>query len=444
MPKSNAKKKDVPQPIGTGQTVAEAEDMDIGVSPTSTALVSTGPTHKLVIGREDAETVKMLAHLYTGGKQNLTVSDIAKIMITGSEIGLPTTMALMYMHMINDKPSLSGQGMLAILMNCPFITVELPDLGLVKDSVAVTITRHDKPNPQSLTTTFTRDHAQTAGLLNKDPWKKYPQNMMLWRALSNCARMIAPDVIGGMHLTEEMQPGDQYNADAEPITIQSAAERQPVAPKPAASSPAPQPARVDKPYDQWDDPHMAASTIRTPLESTVLRQIYEDAGVSAKNAGYRAKAAVTRLIKDGLLDLKAMSYNEAKAAVYAHYWPLIPGQMPSFLEMLPRVLTVAPSDDEVRDALSLSSEQLGLGGLDDITGYRGTKHQAVGALVAADSGYGDSGAIFDKGGLPDTWHADSIETITEYAMVMNEYFDSRVEAEHADADPDLSENPEEK
>ena len=46
--------------------------------------------------------------------------------------------------------------------------------------------------------TFTMDDAKSAGLTNKDNWKKYPRNMLFARAISNGQKWYAPDVYNGV------------------------------------------------------------------------------------------------------------------------------------------------------------------------------------------------------------------------------------------------------
>jgi hypothetical protein len=56
--------------------------------------------------------------------------------------------------------------------------------------------------------TFTMNDAQTAGLLGKDVWKKYPRNMLFARALMNGCRWYCSDVfLGSVYDPEELEKG---------------------------------------------------------------------------------------------------------------------------------------------------------------------------------------------------------------------------------------------
>jgi hypothetical protein len=48
--------------------------------------------------------------------------------------------------------------------------------------------------------------ASAMGLVGKDNWKKQPVVMLKWRAISACCRVVFPDVIQGMYMTEELNP----------------------------------------------------------------------------------------------------------------------------------------------------------------------------------------------------------------------------------------------
>lgn len=75
------------------------------------------------------------------------------------------------------------------------------------------------------------DRARALGLLNKDNWKKQPSAMLIARATSECARLIAPDALLGIpYSTEELQdldqaPGQAPAADRKPRGIQTLASR---------------------------------------------------------------------------------------------------------------------------------------------------------------------------------------------------------------------------
>jgi hypothetical protein len=59
---------------------------------------------------------------------------------------------------------------------------------------------------------FTMDDARRAGLAGGENWKKYPRNMLLWRAMSNGAKFFCPDAFAGA----PVYTPDELGADVDP------------------------------------------------------------------------------------------------------------------------------------------------------------------------------------------------------------------------------------
>lgn len=104
------------------------------------------------------------------------------------------------------------------------------------------------------TVIWTIERAQKLGLTNKDQWKKQPMTMLIARATSECARLIAADAILGIPNTVE----ELYDAEPAPTTTIS---REPVKPRTVQRKP-PTPAEPEEPA--IEEP--AASTEPAPAE----------------------------------------------------------------------------------------------------------------------------------------------------------------------------------
>lgn len=73
------------------------------------------------------------------------------------------------------------------------------------------------------------DRARALNLLNKDNWKKQPSAMLIARATSECARLVAPDALLGIpYSTEELQDLDERPALAA-TTVRPARQIQTIA-----------------------------------------------------------------------------------------------------------------------------------------------------------------------------------------------------------------------
>lgn len=138
------------------------------------------------------------------------------IMLKGYELGLSLTASFEFIQQIQGRPALSPRGALALIHQCP----ELEDMKIEEKPGACTVWMKRK-NGLGYTCTFTLKDAETAGLVKEDSgWKKYPANMLRWRAIGFCADVVFPDVIGGMKRADELgaditPDGDVINGNFE-------------------------------------------------------------------------------------------------------------------------------------------------------------------------------------------------------------------------------------
>jgi len=137
----------------------------------------------------------------------------------GAELGLATMQAIQSIAVINGRPTLYGDGLLAIIMGAPtyqdhqefFIVAGVPvdtltaeDLGGDATAAVCTFQRKGKATP--VTRSFSVAQAKRAGLLGKSgPWQQYPERMLQMRARTLAARDAFPDVLRGITSAEEWQ-----------------------------------------------------------------------------------------------------------------------------------------------------------------------------------------------------------------------------------------------
>lgn len=100
--------------------------------------------------------------------------------------------------------------------------------------------------------TWTLDRAKDLGLLGKDPWKKQPQAMLLARATSELARLIAADAILGIaYSAEELEDGTEPRPALAVVTETPSAtpgsRRMSRRPSPAPEAPAEEAPPADEP-----------------------------------------------------------------------------------------------------------------------------------------------------------------------------------------------------
>lgn len=130
------------------------------------------------------------------------------IILTGRELGIGTMAALNSIAVIQNKPTVSPQLMLALIERSGQLADIRIDSG--KEGVTCTMKRKGR-SPHS--ETFGPKEAQAMGLANKDNYKKQAETMYRWRAVASCARVVFPDVILGLYTPDEM--GADVNNDGE-------------------------------------------------------------------------------------------------------------------------------------------------------------------------------------------------------------------------------------
>lgn len=144
----------------------------------------------------------------------------------GAEIGLKPMQAMQNIAVINGRPSLWGDAMLALVISSPVCkdVVETYE-GAGDDYRAVCVAqRHGK---QDKIATFSVSDAKKAGLLGKSgPWTQFRDRMLKLRARGFALRDQFPDVLKGMDIAEVI-------VDHEPIHTGPAALGHAAAAKPA-------------------------------------------------------------------------------------------------------------------------------------------------------------------------------------------------------------------
>lgn len=118
----------------------------------------------------------------------------------GAELGLQPMQAMQNIAVINGRPSLWGDSVIALVKASPLCEYVVED---VTDTTATCrVKRRGEPEQVR---TFTVDDAKKSGLYGKQgPWTQYPKRMMQMRARSWALRDVFPDVLRGMPVAEEL------------------------------------------------------------------------------------------------------------------------------------------------------------------------------------------------------------------------------------------------
>jgi len=127
-------------------------------------------------------------------------------MMWSKNIGIPAIQGMQYIAVVNGRPSLYGDGLLAVCMNSGLLLDIKEEFKQEGDNFVAfcTVTRQGKETP--VIGTFSVNDAKRAGLWGKaGPWTQYPKRMLKMRARSFALRDAFPDVLSGMASAEEME-----------------------------------------------------------------------------------------------------------------------------------------------------------------------------------------------------------------------------------------------
>lgn len=142
-----------------------------------------------------------------------TVEQAVALMLIAQAEGLHPAIAARDYHIINNRPCLRSDAMLARFQQSG---------GKVSwdryDDEAVTGT-FSHPIGGSVTVTWTLEQARKANLAGKEVWKAFPRQMLRARCISEGIRTVFPGVVAGMYAPEEVQ-----DALAGPVVTPAAVE----------------------------------------------------------------------------------------------------------------------------------------------------------------------------------------------------------------------------
>jgi hypothetical protein len=187
----------------------------------TTSLQTIRPDEYQVI-RDQAQSLVKTGFLPQAIK---TPEQALAIILTGRELGIPAMAALNTINVIQGKPTVSPQLMLALIER----SGQLDDIKVDVTDKGATVTMKRKGRT-SHTEHFGQTEAQSMGLLGKDNYKKQAGVMYKWRAVAACARTVFPDVILGLYTPEEMGAEVSVSDDGvmtveAPVAVVVSAER---------------------------------------------------------------------------------------------------------------------------------------------------------------------------------------------------------------------------
>jgi hypothetical protein len=161
----------------------------------------------------------------------------------GAELGLKPLQAMQNLAIINGRPSLWGDAVIALVrasLLCEFV-LESDD----GHTATCKVKRRGEPEQSR---TFSLDDAKTAGLQGKaGPWTQYPKRMRQMRARAFALRDVFPDVLRGLPVAEEIMDApagvERFMGEADEV--------RPAGPPAIAALPAYAMADFEKNFPAW-------------------------------------------------------------------------------------------------------------------------------------------------------------------------------------------------
>lgn len=125
--------------------------------------------------------------------------DVFAALVLGAELGFQPMQALNSIVMIQGSATLKSSTMLALAKaNIKDLGVEIVES---VEEVRATIRR----GSNSYTATWNDSKASAMGLLGKDNYRKQKHTMYRWRAVSEALKIMCPDILMGLNMSEELE-----------------------------------------------------------------------------------------------------------------------------------------------------------------------------------------------------------------------------------------------
>lgn len=157
------------------------------------------------------------------------------VMMSGRDLGLSYAQSLRAFHVIENKPSLSADGMVAVALVRRDVCEYFKTIEVTNDHATVETKRAGQ---EAQRYTFTMADAQRAGVGGKPNWQRYPSRMLLARARSALARDVYPDLLMGLYDPDEVESASHV-IDAEVVSPGAAAMMQIASRSGAGNAPPP-------------------------------------------------------------------------------------------------------------------------------------------------------------------------------------------------------------
>lgn len=220
---SGARRGTADQPIDTASV---QEGGAVSATPASARDVAVAPAGRQELSQGEINQRLMERRALTISKGDEAVpkafrgrpADICAVWLMAAELGIGEMQALRSMYVVNGKPQLSGDLMLALAYqsgckiretfhNVVPITDTEEDGTEIEADPSQTFARCEvvRPDGQEVVAEFSVLDAMNAKLWqSSDPWRKYPARMLKMRARGFALRDAIPEILAGLYVEGEL------------------------------------------------------------------------------------------------------------------------------------------------------------------------------------------------------------------------------------------------
>jgi hypothetical protein len=166
--------------------------------------------------------------------------------LAGAELGFGPIASMTGVFIVKGRVTLSANLMAAAIKRHPKYDYRIRDYDDSKAVIQFFQLRNGEWTDEG-TSEFTMEDAKRANLAGGENWKKYPRNMLLWRAMSNGAKFYCPDAFSGAPVYMPDELGIEIDGatgevlDAEPIIVTPAPPTRASEPGPSGGDTPPSP-----------------------------------------------------------------------------------------------------------------------------------------------------------------------------------------------------------
>lgn len=148
-----------------------------------------------------------------------SAEQVIAVVLSGKELGIPMMEAIRGINIIQGKPSVSPQTMLALANR----TGQLEDIK-IQTGPSGAIVQIKRKGREWHSEAFGPNEARDMGLDTKDNYRKQAPTMFKWRALAAALRVTFPDAISGMYTPDELGAEVQVTETGE-MTVETVKEK---------------------------------------------------------------------------------------------------------------------------------------------------------------------------------------------------------------------------